>query len=57
MNAQVKRDIYAKAFQLKDPDLQLFILYKEIFMRKENLGKIEDQLEFIKQIQKHRGDE
>jgi hypothetical protein len=39
MNAQVKRDIYAKAFQLKDPNLQLFILYKEIFMQERKPRK------------------
>ena len=53
MNAQVKRDIYAKSFQLNDPNLQLSILYKDIFIRKENRGKTQDQLEFIKQIHKH----
>jgi hypothetical protein len=33
-NAQVKRDFYAKDFQLKELSLQLFILYKEIMMWK-----------------------
>jgi hypothetical protein len=32
-------------------------VYKENLMWKDNQGKNQDQLEFIKQIQKHRGSE
>lgn len=57
INTRIKTDFISKVFNLHELSLQLSILYKENLIWKEHQGKVQDQLNFIKQIQKYKGHE
>jgi hypothetical protein len=57
INEQIRKYFIAKVLDLQGETLQLSILYKENLMWKERQAKVQDQVEFIKEIQKSHGHE
>jgi len=57
INEQIRKYFVAKIVYLQGESLQVYILYKENLKWKERQVKLQDQMEFIKEIQKSHGHE